>query len=95
MCCYTIILVEFQPITAVFGSEHHDSVSCWFSLDLLTRCGNQHPDNTGGFIVCLTRIPSLPNLVSQFLINQQGFDVEFDEHGLRMACLWDQFSLRN
>ena len=32
-------------------------------------------------------------LISQFLINEQGFDVDFGEHGLRMAaqfayCEW-------
>jgi hypothetical protein len=31
-------------------------------------------------------IPSLPNLISQFLINQQGFDIDACEHGQRMAC---------
>ena len=34
-------------------------------------------------------IPSLPNLISQFLI--KGFDVDFGEHGLRMACSWTYF----
>jgi hypothetical protein len=28
-------------------------------------------------IINLPRIPSLPDLVSQFLINPEGFDVEF------------------
>ena len=37
-------------------------------------------------IINLPNIPSLPNLIGQFLINQQRFDVHFDEHGLRMAC---------
>jgi len=30
----------------------------------------------------------LPNLISQFLINQQGFDVDFGERGRMMACSW-------
>ena len=36
----------------------------------------------------LRKLPtsSLPNLISQLLINQQGFDVDFGEHGQRMAC---------
>ncbi len=46
-------------------------------------------------IAYLTSAPHLPNLISQFLIDQQGFDVDFGEHGLRMGCLWGQFSLRN
>jgi len=29
-------------------------------------------------------IPSFPNLISKVLINQQGFDVNFGEHGLLM-----------
>jgi hypothetical protein len=31
-------------------------------------------------IIYHTRIPSLPNLISQFLINQQGIDIDFGEH---------------
>ena len=38
--------------------------------------------------------PIQQELIGQFLINQQGFDVNACEHGLRMACLWGQFSLR-
>jgi len=34
----------------------------------------------------LPTTPSRPNLISQFLIDQQGFDVDFGEHVLRMAC---------
>ncbi len=30
--------------------------------------------------------PSLPSPISRFLINQQGFYVDFGEHGQRMAC---------
>ena len=48
---------------------------------------NQHPGYAGGLIINLPLIPSLPHLVSQLLINQQGFDVDFGEHGQRMACL--------
>jgi hypothetical protein len=28
-------------------------------------------------------VPTLPNLISQILINQQGFYIDFGEHGLR------------
>jgi hypothetical protein len=31
-------------------------------------------------------IPQLPHLIRQFLINQQGFDVEFGMHGLILDC---------
>ncbi|MEE8262150.1 MAG: hypothetical protein V3R83_06765 [Gammaproteobacteria bacterium] len=31
-------------------------------------------------------IPSLPNLIGEFLINQQGLDVDFCEYGLMMTC---------
>ena len=33
----------------------------------------------------LPRIPSLPNLISQFLISQQGFNVDFGEHETTFA----------
>jgi hypothetical protein len=36
-------------------------------------------------MVNLPSIPSLPNLISHFLINQQGFDVDFGEQGRKMA----------
>ena len=39
-------------------------------------------------IVCFVSIPSLPNLISQFLIHQQSFDVDLGEHGLRVARSW-------
>jgi len=38
-------------------------------------------------IVGTPHLLSLPNLIGQFLINQQGFDVHFGEHGPRVACL--------
>ncbi len=48
---------------------------------------NYRPPHPGRLIPTeLPGIPSLPNLISQFLINQQGFDVGFGEHGQRMAC---------
>ena len=31
-------------------------------------------------------IPQFPDLISQFLINKKGFDVDFGEHCQRMAC---------
>ena len=40
---------------------------------------DQHPGYTGGLIVCFVSVPSPPHLVSQFLVTQQGFDVEFGE----------------
>ncbi len=40
-------------------------------------------------IVHIPSIPQLPNLVSQPLINQQGFDVDFGEHGRTVAVVWD------
>ena len=40
----------------------------------------EHPGYAGNLIINLPRIPSLPNLISSFLINQQGFDVDFGEH---------------
>jgi len=39
-------------------------------------------------IINLPGIPSLPNLISQCLIVQLGFDVFFDERGRMMACSW-------
>ena len=44
------------------------------------------PRYADNLIINLPSIPSLPNLISQFIINQQGFDVDFGEHGLRMTC---------
>ena len=38
------------------------------------------------FIRNYPSIPQLPHLIRQFLINQQGFDVDFGEHGHRIAC---------
>jgi hypothetical protein len=46
----------------------------------------EYPGYTGGLIVCFASIPSLPNLISQFLINQQGFDVDLGEHGGNMEA---------
>ena len=43
------------------------------------------PRYTRQLVINLHHIPSLPNLISQFL--SKGFDVDFGEHGLRMACL--------
>ncbi len=41
---------------------------------------NQHPGYTGGLTVGFACIPRLPDLIRQFLINQQGFDVDFGEY---------------
>ena len=41
------------------------------------------PRQPSHLIVCFVSIPSL---IGQFLINQQGFDVDFGEYGLKMAC---------
>ena len=50
---------------------------------------NYRPPHPGRLIPTeLPGIPSLPNLISQFLINQQGFDVGFGEHGWRMELSW-------
>ena len=46
----------------------------------------EHPGYAGNLIINLPFIPNFPNLIHQFLINQQGFDVDFGEHGLKMAC---------
>jgi len=42
---------------------------------------NQHPGYTRCTVVQDLSIPSLPDLVSQFLINQQSFYLDFGEHG--------------
>jgi len=44
----------------------------------------KHPGYAGNLIINFASIPSLPNLISQFLI--KGFYVDFGEHGLRVAC---------
>ncbi len=40
-------------------------------------------------IVNLPSIPSLPDLISQLLIDQQGFDVEVGEHAARVTTASD------
>ena len=40
----------------------------------------------------IPQIPLFPHLISQLLINQQGFYVEIGEHGRRMACLSEKSS---
>ena len=53
--------------------------------EVIIRVGNSAfdkytaPDDRSQVIIDLLLIPSLPNLVSQFLVIQQGFDVEFGE----------------
>ena len=51
----------------------------------IPRTSNQHPGYTGDFVVCFAVEPLFPNLISQYLINQQGFDVDFGEHGGMMT----------
>jgi hypothetical protein len=46
---------------------------------------NLPPHQIRRSLVNLPRIPALPHLVSQFVIHQQGFDIDFGEHGLRLA----------
>jgi hypothetical protein len=46
----------------------------------------ERPGYASNLIINLPLIPSLPNLISQFLIDQQSFDVDFGEHGQRVAC---------
>ncbi len=47
---------------------------------------NEHLGYARCSIVQFTSTPSLPNLIRQFLINQEGFYVDFGEHGLKMDC---------
>jgi len=53
------------------------------------------PPQTRHLIINFPLIPGFPDLISQVLIDQQGLYESFGEHGLKMACLWGQFSLRN
>ena len=46
---------------------------------------DQHPGYTGGFIGHFAVMPQHPNLIGQFIINQQGFDVGFGEHSARVS----------
>jgi hypothetical protein len=41
---------------------------------------NKPPRQKHYLIINLPNIPSFPNLISQFLIDQQDFDVDFGEH---------------
>ncbi len=43
------------------------------------------PRQPSHLIVCFVSIPSLPNLIGQFIINEQGFDLEFGEHAARLT----------
>ena len=40
-------------------------------------------------------IPQFPHLVSQFFVNQQGFDVDFGEHEASVTGLWIECLVRN
>ncbi len=46
--------------------------------------GHRPPRHTSRQII---NLPSNPSLISRFLINQQGFDVDFGEHGLLVELL--------
>ena len=48
-------------------------------INAFVPSSNHHPCYAGDLIFNLPLIPSLPNLLSQLLVNQQGFDVEFGE----------------
>ena len=43
---------------------------------------NEHPGYARCSIIQVIGVPQLPNLISRLLINQQGFYVDFGEHGL-------------
>ena len=62
-------------------------------IDGERQSSNKQPSYADSFIVGFTTIPRLPNLISQILIKEKGFDVDFGEHGLRMACSSGIFSL--
>ena len=53
--------------------------------EVIIRVGNSAfdkytpPDDRSQVIINLPLIPSLPNLVNQCLVSEQGFDVEFGE----------------
>ena len=57
--------------------------------------GNKLPRYTYTIIVNQISIPLLPNLVSQFLINQYSLDVDFGEHGRTVTVVWDSDQPRN
>ena len=45
---------------------------------------DKHPDHTSVLILCR---PGIQSLIGQFMIDQHGSDVDFGEHGRRMAWL--------
>ena len=56
---------------------------------------NSLPRQRGCQIVDLRSTSRRPNLVGYFLINQQGFDVDFGEHEASMNGLKIDRSIRN
>ena len=54
---------------------------------IIRRAYNEHPGNAGQLFVNLPGVPSLRNVISQPLINQQGLDVEFSEHRNTVAAV--------
>ena len=55
---------------------------------LVGYTSNEHPGYRCGPIISVLGIPQPPNLVSQLLVNEQGFDVEFGEHVASMTGRW-------
>ena len=51
---------------------------------LAMRTRNKLLHRRGNYIVYFPSIPFIPNLIGQVLVNQQGLDVDFGEHGLSM-----------
>ena len=57
-----------------------------------TRCRHSAAtDHHATQAVKSSNLPSLPDLISQFLIHQQGLDIDSGEHGRRMLCSWGYF----
>ncbi len=56
---------------------------------------SKSPRYADNLIINLPTVPSLQNLISQFLINQQGLDVDFGEHGRTVTVAWDSDQWRN
>ncbi len=49
-------------------------------MDSVYRSSNRPPSPERSHFFNLPLVSSLPDLVRQFLINQQGFNVDFGEH---------------
>ena len=61
--------------------------------EVIIRVGNSAfdkytpPDDRSQVIINLPLIPSLPNQIRQFLVHQDGFDIEFGEQAEVMEML--------